>query len=606
MLKKMLKSKKFKAYFSYGILFVSVIMLVSLFIKNAKINDFMNVMEDKTFDLRQSIIANSFSKNVSDDIILVNIDDASYEYLIGRYGEWPIPRNVYAQFIDYVEKQNPSAISFDLMFVKSLKAKDASADIKLVESIKKYDNVYSAMNFDFQDPKIRKPIKLDKKFTVQVENDSKISYPDIRDLNFSNCRSILPEIMEVTPNVGLINVSRSNDGILRKLPPFLLYQKEFFPHLALLVGLKYLRDKEGIDVNEFYIDKNAEVTVGSRKIPIDMDGGVILNWYSPERSFKSIPFYEVLLAAENGEYDKFDFKNKIIYVGVTTLSMYDVKSVPVAKLYPGVAVHATYINNLIDNNFIKKVPDYVNIWLGIVLALFVGVVVLITSSTITAIGSAILTIFGYLMMTYYVMKFFNLWIAIILPLTFVLITFITAYVVKYIIKSRDFEHQYKLATTDGLTELYNHRYFQEQMIMQVANSKRYNSTFSLILIDIDFFKKFNDDFGHQSGDAVLRQVAQKLKKNVRSTDFVCRYGGEEMSIILPNSSKDEAIITAQKICQTIAEKPFRLANDKESNVTISLGVATFPEDGETPGEIINMADKRLYHAKENGRNQVGF
>ena len=79
-----------------------------------------------------------------------------------------------------------------------------------------------------------------------------------------------------------------------------------------------------------------------------------------------------------------------------------------------------------------------------------------------------------------------------------------------------------------------------------------------------------------------------------------------MSIILPNSSKDEAIITAQKICQTIAEKPFKLANDKESNVTISLGVATFPEDGETPGEIISAADKRLYHAKENGRNQVGF
>ena len=143
------------------------------------------------------------------------------------------------------------------------------------------------------------------------------------------------------------------------------------------------------------------------------------------------------------------------------------------------------------------------------------------------------------------------------------------------------------------------------MIQQLANSKRYNTNFSLILIDIDFFKKFNDSFGHQSGDAVLRQVALKLKKNVRATDIVCRYGGEEMTIILPNTDKEEAIITAQKICQIIAEKPFKLANNQESKVTISLGVATYPQDGDNIDKIIEHADKCLYFAKENGRNQVG-
>ena len=223
-----------------------------------------------------------------------------------------------------------------------------------------------------------------------------------------------------------------------------------------------------------------------------------------------------------------------------------------------------------------------------------------------ALGTAILTATGYIVSAYYLMKFFNLWIAIVLPLTFVLFVFVSAYILKYILKSRDFEQQYKLATTDGLTDLYNHRYFQEQMIMQTENCKRYNSNFSLILIDIDFFKNFNDTFGHQSGDAVLRQVAQKLKKNVRSTDIVCRYGGEEMGIILPNTDKTEAIVTAQKICQTIAEKPFKLANDKESTVTISLGVAAYPQNGKTPREIIAHADECLYSAKENGRNQVGI
>ena len=203
------------------------------------------------------------------------------------------------------------------------------------------------------------------------------------------------------------------------------------------------------------------------------------------------------------------------------------------------------------------------------------------------------------------MRFENLWLEVIYPLIFSIVAFTCAYIIKYLIKSRDFEQQYKLATTDGLTELYNHRYFQEQMRMQVEQSKRYNNNFSLIIIDIDFFKKFNDTFGHQSGDAVLRQVAQTLKRNVRATDIVCRYGGEEMSIILPNTSKDEAQSTAEKICQRVASRKFKLAQDKETNVTISLGVSTFPNDGDTASKVIDAADKRLYNAKHNGRNQVG-
>ena len=179
-----------------------------------------------------------------------------------------------------------------------------------------------------------------------------------------------------------------------------------------------------------------------------------------------------------------------------------------------------------------------------------------------------------------------------------------AVIYKYLTKSRDFDKQYKLATTDGLTDLYNHRYFQEQMLMQCQNAERYENVFSLIILDIDFFKKFNDNFGHQSGDAVLRQVSSILKKNVRSTDIVCRYGGEEISIILPNSNNDEAINTAQKLCNIVAENKFKLSNNRESNVTISLGVSTYKADGTTPAEIIEAADKRLYNAKNNGRNRV--
>ena len=127
---------------------------------------------------------------------------------------------------------------------------------------------------------------------------------------------------------------------------------------------------------------------------------------------------------------------------------------------------------------------------------------------------------------------------------------------------------------------------------------------SLIIIDIDFFKKFNDTFGHQSGDAVLRQVAFVLKKNVRMSDIVCRYGGEEMSIILPSTTYNEAVNLANKLCRLVSERKYKLSNGKESNVTISLGVSSYGSDGVTPSELIEAADKRLYHAKGNGRNRV--
>ena len=165
-----------------------------------------------------------------------------------------------------------------------------------------------------------------------------------------------------------------------------------------------------------------------------------------------------------------------------------------------------------------------------------------SSSTIFALLSTVLFGIAYLFVSYYVMELNNLWIPVVLPIISIILAFALSYLAKYIIKSRDFEYQYKLATIDGLTELYNHRYFQETLKKQIEISKRYEQPFSLIIVDIDYFKKFNDTYGHQAGDAVLKQVAQTLKKNSRTTDFVCRYGGEEMSIILPNTNEQNGIV----------------------------------------------------------------
>lgn len=583
---------------SYTLGLLLFILFSFLIFRSANLNTFIDSIENRTFDLRQSIIINQGHKKASDDIVIVAIDDATYEYILDNYGEWPLPRDIYANIINYLEKQNPRIIAFDLMFVKSLKSAN-QADEELIQTFKKYKNLFTSMNFDNQSEELRIPPELPEKLTLNIDNKSKINF---NQLTFTNCRTILEGIINSTSNIGIINVSRSDDGILRKMPLVVKYKDKYYPQLALKVGLNYLGEKS----TSFEIDKNSEFKISDRKIFLDDDGSAILNWYGPAGTYTYIPMYQLIKAVKGEKTElNYDFSNKIIYFGTTAASLFDIKTVPAGKIYPGVEVQATYVNNIIDNNFIKKVHRGYTIALSILLALLIASVVTRVSSAFAASMISLSTYLVYILIAYYAMKYENLWLEIIYPLIFSIAAFTLAYIVKYLIKSRDFEQQYKLATTDGLTELYNHRYFQEQIRMQVEQAKRYSSNFSLIIIDIDFFKKFNDTFGHQSGDAVLRQVAQTLKKNVRATDIVCRYGGEEMSIILPNTGKEEAFSTAQKICERVASKKFKLTGDKETHVTISLGVATFPFDGDSAPAIIESADKKLYTAKNNGRNQVG-
>ncbi len=590
-----------KILYTIWLFLFCLVIFVSL--RSANFNAFIDVIENRTFDLRQNVMINNKAKSVNKNIVIVAVDDASYEYILDKYGEWPLSRDIYAKLVDYIEAQKPQSIAFDLMFVKSLKS-NPEADNALVNSFKKYDNLFTAMNLDNQSEDLRIPPVLPDKLSVNVINNS--SNVDLNSQAYTNCRSILQGILNSTSNVGMINVSRAEDGILRKMPLFVKYQDKFYPQLGLKVGLKYLKDKENLDIKNFVIDKNSNLILGNRKIYVDNSGSAILNWYGPTTTYEHIPMYRLIKIINKELPDTgLDFKDKIVYFGTTASSLFDIKTVPVSRIYPGVEVQATYVNNLIDNNFIKKTDKMFTVAAGILLAVLTGFIVMKVGSAFVASLASLSVYLVYVLSSYYAMKFFNVWIELVYPLILAIAAFISALIVKYFIKSRDFEQQYKLATTDGLTELYNHRYFQEQMKRQIENSKRYETEFSMIILDIDFFKKFNDTFGHQAGDSVLRQVAQTLKRNVRATDIVCRYGGEEMSIILPNTGKDVAYSTAEKICQRVSDKKFKLSNDRETSVTISLGVATFPYDGESASDIIDSADKRLYNAKNNGRNQVG-
>lgn len=155
-----------------------------------------------------------------------------------------------------------------------------------------------------------------------------------------------------------------------------------------------------------------------------------------------------------------------------------------------------------------------------------------------------------------------------------------------------------ISLTDSLTSLPNRRAFNQRINIEWQRTVRYATPLSIMMLDVDHFKRFNDDFGHQTGDEVLIQVGKLLANAVRTTDFASRYGGEEFIVILPNSTLDEAMPIAQRICNEIADYAW-----PQRQVTISIGVATYQQQDEVQ-ELIAQADMALYQAKAEGRNRV--
>jgi diguanylate cyclase (GGDEF)-like protein len=166
---------------------------------------------------------------------------------------------------------------------------------------------------------------------------------------------------------------------------------------------------------------------------------------------------------------------------------------------------------------------------------------------------------------------------------------------------------YHLAITDGLTQLHIHRYFEQRLHDEFVRASRKHHEVSVIMSDIDHFKKFNDTYGHQQGDLVLIHTAKLFKLNVRDMDVPCRYGGEEYAIILPETGMTEAVQVAERIRTKIEEYDFPGTKPKEKlKVTISLGVATFPLHAKNEHDLVKSADSALYFSKEHGRNKVSI
>jgi diguanylate cyclase (GGDEF)-like protein len=162
---------------------------------------------------------------------------------------------------------------------------------------------------------------------------------------------------------------------------------------------------------------------------------------------------------------------------------------------------------------------------------------------------------------------------------------------------------HEISITDSLTGLYNRKHLMETLDKEVSRCQRHSHSFSLMVIDIDHFKKYNDTYGHLAGDEVLSRLASVFKESIRSSDYAARYGGEEFIVMLPEIGPEQGVEAAERIRHQVAEQ--RFGNEGEPiKVTISVGVASYPDNGEDAESVIKKADEALYEAKEMGRNRV--
>jgi len=170
---------------------------------------------------------------------------------------------------------------------------------------------------------------------------------------------------------------------------------------------------------------------------------------------------------------------------------------------------------------------------------------------------------------------------------------------------KNYDIAFSQSRTDPLTGLFNLRSFWEDLDRELARARRYNRQCTLAMLDIDWFKQFNDRHGHLQGDDVLKKAAEILSEHIRTSDIAARYGGEEFIVIMPETGKELALLVGEKLRMAFAEFPFPLEESQPGgSLTISIGIATFPQDAATSRELVDMADKALYRAKEGGRNRV--
>lgn len=508
------------------------------------------------------------SAPVDPNIIIVEISDSD----IAKVGRWPWKRSWHAAITRALSDLGAREIYFDIIFAEP---SDEEDDSVFEEAIKRSGRVYLPFAFQPPSPDINNAVLPIKRFSSSIKG------------------------------TGAINISPESDGTLRNIPLIFLCKDNVYLHSALKVAMDYMGyTLAGIKPNMIVLSKDKDTIT----IPLNNNAQMLINWAGRwEHTFKHYSFLEVLAAYKDirdnktPSIDVSGFKDSICLVGMTSIGLYDIKPIPVQPEYPGIGILANAINNILLKNFIREVPVWINIvilyLLGIIPAFLIFGERPLRETIFVIITGSVYFIFNFILFKK------GIRLELFTPLMGLFTSYSIVSIYNFVRISVERQSFFHMSVTDGLTNLYNIRYFKmllETEILLAANDP--DKKFSIVMCDADHFKKFNDTYGHQVGDLVLKSIAAVLKSSVRTLDIVARYGGEEMIVLLRGSSLRDAMHVAEKMRKNIESC---IVRDEKNNykVTVSLGVSTFAH-GDTVDSIIKRADDGLYKAKESGRNRV--
>ena len=513
-------------------------------------------------------------------ITIVTISDSD----LSQLRQWPISDSVLSQLITKINQQQPRVIGLDLY-----------RDFPVEPGAEELATIFrSTSNL------------------IGVEKAIDIPIPP-------------PPILEQQGQTALADLIVDADGKVRRgLLSIRLKNGEVKLGLATRLALMYLAE-EGIELEAV---KNSsqrslgEATFTSLKSNsggyINADAGgfqVLLNFRGTEDSFNQISIIDVL----NGKIPPDSMRDRIVLVGSVAHSLNDFFATPYSKVeseyLPGIFIHANLTSQIINEALagrtaIKTVREPWE-WLWVFAwtsggSIFTWTILsrnsLLNKDVLSLVKSTVLSLIlpGTILLTSgYLLFLFGWWLPVITALSSLVFSTIT-------VGSYYNQTQKKLVYIDGLTQIPNRRYFDLYLQQQWEQCHKNDQYISLILCDIDYFKKYNDTYGHQAGDKCLKQVAQDIYHAARANDLAARYGGEEFVIVLSNTDAKSAVIVAARIGKIVRSRRIPHSSSEVSEyVSLSCGVvSTNMSNVSSPEELIMIADQALYQAKEQGRNRA--
>ncbi|MFC1709161.1 diguanylate cyclase [Candidatus Omnitrophota bacterium] len=548
----------FLVYFVIFFIFPNFLLTLEL-----KIFDNFTLLEKRTSHFLPKL---NYSTHL-DDIVVIIIDEDTINNLKRKL---PLPRYFYADLLERIFEVKPKLVVFDIVF--SGESEDREDDILLAKAIEGRTNIL----FPYANDDTGRPLPTDSFFLKDLPSGGYINKPIDAD---STIRRIRP--FALTEN----NAIRDCSTEFRILDRYYDYSLD-----------SVVLDKKRVSLNNLKTKKEDRFT--KFNFSLRRDNTIWIKYQADKADLNTIPMWRVLL----DDFDTSVFDDKVVIVGVTAKILHDIHKSPYGFM-AGVEIMANVATMCLDGKFLEESPWWLNWFLIFILCMFTvlacyhlpmfkGLLFCLSLSTITAVLA-----FGSFLNNYYLNPFKLVFIVV---LGYIVINFY-----KYTSVVMENLNLRKISTTDELTGLHTFRFFRVVINHEFQKSLRYKIPASLLMIDIDNFKKINDKYGHQNGNVVLNKIGKILLNNARKSDFPVRYGGEELAILLPHTNIQGAYKCAETIRKIIEKEDFFMTKEGPKKVTVSIGVSSFPEmDIAYVEDMIKLADTALYKAKHEGKNRV--